>query len=375
MKGRVPVAAERLHKASPKFTVNLAQNLHRLMNLSETQSMPTMKLSHELEVALRAVHKAASVCVSIRSSSACEAAISKQDRSPVTIADFGSQAVIIRELLQAFPDAAIVAEEDSGEMEPLRGTELGQQMVQAVQTVAPEASWEQITTWVDRGNATGGAEGRFWTIDPIDGTKGFLRNEQYAVALALIENGIPVLGVLACPNYPVGGFGVQDAKHSGVVFAAVQGLGARELPLGQLDWEQAAPIGVSKLTSAAQARLCESVESGHSAHGAAAGIAQRLGLSEPPLRMDSQCKYGAVARGDASIYLRLPTSESYREKIWDHAAGWRVTREAGAEVTDVQGKSLDFSLGHTLAQNRGIVAAPASIHAAVIAAVRRELEG
>ena len=42
----------------------------------------------------------------------------------------------------------------------------------------------------------------FWTLDPVDGTKGFLRNQQYAIALAYIERGTPVVGVMGCPNLP-----------------------------------------------------------------------------------------------------------------------------------------------------------------------------
>ena len=80
------------------------------------------------------------------------------------------------------------------------------------------------------------------------------------------------------------------------------------------------------------------------------------------MRIDSQCKYGAVARGEASIYLRLPTSESYREKIWDHAAGWMVVNAAGGRVTDARGQNLDFSLGRTLDQNRGIIATNGHLH-------------
>ncbi|MBC7174569.1 MAG: 3'(2'),5'-bisphosphate nucleotidase, partial [Polyangiaceae bacterium] len=100
-----------------------------------------------------------------------------------------------------------------------------------------------------------------------------------------------------------------------------------------------------------------------------AGIVQALGLSEAPLRMDSQAKYAAVARGDASIYLRLPTRADYREKIWDHGAGYLVVTEAGGTVTDVDGKPLDFGRGRTLEANRGVIATAGPIHDAVLAAV------
>ena len=327
-----------------------------------------MNPTPELQTAIRAVLQAASVCTAIRASKACEDAISKRDRSPVTIADFGSQAVIVHELLAAFSDARIVAEEDSAQMQSLRGTPLGQDMVQAVAQVLPGAGWEQISDWVSKGNFEGSATGRFWTIDPIDGTKGFLRNEQYAVALSLIEDGQPILGVLGCPNYPVNGF-EDPASGRGVLFFAEKDQGAYKLPLDEDDLSQAERIQVSPINTTSEARLCESFESSHSSHGDSERISARLGIVRESLRIDSQCKYAAVANGDASIYLRMPTSDDYREKIWDHGAGLIVNLEAGGWVTDIHGAQLDFSLGRTLKNNRGILAAPRTIHAEVLKAI------
>jgi 3'(2'), 5'-bisphosphate nucleotidase len=86
--------------------------------------------------------------------------------------------------------------------------------------------------------------------------------------------------------------------------------------------------------------------------------------------MDSQCKYGLVARGDASLYLRIPAQNFYVEAIWDHAAGSIIVEEAGGRVTDLQGKVLDFSTGRKLAKNRGIIATNGQFHDQVLEAVR-----
>jgi len=91
------------------------------------------------------------------------------------------------------------------------------------------------------------------------------------------------------------------------------------------------------------------------------------------VRMDSQAKYASIARGAGDVYLRLPTSKSYQEKIWDHAAGDLIVREAGGEVTDVRGNRLDFSVGRTLKNNSGVVAAPKDLHPQVIEAVKSVL--
>jgi 3'(2'), 5'-bisphosphate nucleotidase len=89
------------------------------------------------------------------------------------------------------------------------------------------------------------------------------------------------------------------------------------------------------------------------------------------VRLDSQAKYGVVARGDAAIYLRIPSPKQpdYREKIWDHAAGALIVEEAGGRVTDALGADLDFSRGRRLENNRGIVASNGYLHAAVLDAV------
>ena len=102
-------------------------------------------------------------------------------------------------------------------------------------------------------------------------------------------------------------------------------------------------------------------------------ITEALGIATEPVRMDSQAKYAAVARGDASIYLRLPTRADYREKIWDHAAGMMAVTQAGGHVTDIAGKPLDFTHGHTLAANQGIIATNGPIHDAVLNAVQKVL--
>ena len=137
-----------------------------------------------------------------------------------------------------------------------------------------------------------------------------------------------------------------------------------------LEGSDAVRLSVSEQTDAAGARLCESVESGHSAHGDAAAVAARLGISSHPLRMDSQGKYAVVARGEADIYLRMPTRADYREKIWDHAAGALIVEEAGGVVTDITGRPLEFHHGCELTMNQGIIATNGPLHEHVIAAVQ-----
>ena len=281
----------------------------------------------------------------------------------MTVADFAAQAIVCAHLLKALPEDLMVGEEDSAELRTEEEADLRASVVQHVaEQVGSGADEAQVLAWIDHGNADG-SQPRYWTLDPIDGTKGFLRGEQYAIALGLIENGEVVLGVLGCPNMKVG-------DHQGALFTATKDGGAMMYRLFD-ETDQGQPIQVSQVTSASEARFCESVESAHSNQSESAKIAELLGISGEPFRIDSQCKYAAVARNDASIYLRLPTSETYREKIWDHAAGKLVVEAAGGTVTDVNGKPLDFSLGRHLDNNKGVVATCGAIHDEVINAIRQ----
>ena len=327
-----------------------------------------MAYETERGVAIDAVVKACHLCRQVQAALVSADTLAKKDRSPVTVADFGAQALVSADLAVAFPNDPLVGEEDAAQLRDPANATLKDQVVRHVQTAQPEAGAEQILAAIDRGTYGGGAKGRHWTLDPIDGTKGFLRGEQYAVALALIEDGQPVAGVLGCPNLPLD-FDQPDGP-AGCLFVAVRGQGAVMRPI---DGSDERGIAVSSVTDPAEAAFCESVESGHSAHGDSAKVADILGVQAAPVRIDSQCKYAAVARGDAAIYLRLPTRADYEEKIWDHAAGWMVVTEAGGRVSDVYGRPLDFSLGRTLKNNKGVVATNGRLHDRVIEAVGQVL--
>ncbi len=318
----------------------------------------------ELRAGLEAVRAAARVCRAVQQRLVTAETLEKRDKSPVTVADFASQAIVCQRLEVAFPGDPLVGEEGSEELRDGQQTGLRDAVVREVAgEVGGGPGADAVLDWIDRG-AADGSSARYWTLDPIDGTKGFLRGEQYAVALGLLEDGEVKLGVLGCPNLPDG------AGGQGALFAAVRGEGARAYALWDEDDAQGAEIRVSQITDTRGARFCESVESAHSNQDEAAEIARQLGITQEPFRIDSQCKYGSVARADASIYLRMPTRADYREKIWDHAAGMIVVEEAGGRVTDVNGDVLDFAHGRTLDRNRGIVATCGPIHDRVIEVVR-----
>ncbi|MEN8007140.1 MAG: 3'(2'),5'-bisphosphate nucleotidase [Candidatus Krumholzibacteriota bacterium] len=319
--------------------------------------------AREMNLAADAVRQAGLLCRAVQAE-IDPGALAKQDRSPVTVADFGSQALICRAIREAFPDDPIIGEEDAAVLrEPEQADMLGR-VVSHVGKLLPDSGPEQVCAWIDLGGAKEYSP-RFWTLDPIDGTKGFLRGGQYAIALALVIEGEVSAAVLGCPNL---GPALDADRGPGSLFIAIKGQGAWQMPL--LGEGDPAALAVSPQADPSFIRFCESVEAAHSSHGDTARIAERLDIQAPPARLDSQAKYAIVARGEAEAYLRLPRDAEYREKIWDHAAGLLVVTEAGGRVTDIAGRDLDFGLGYRLEKNRGVVATNTPVHDEILDTVK-----
>ena len=289
------------------------------------------------------------------------ASISKDDKSPVTVADFAVQAIVGLRLRDC-PVVDMVGEEDASR---LRTDDfLLQEVLAAVHSVLPDVDADDVMDAIDSGNHEGGSSGRFWTLDPIDGTKGFLRGGQFALALALINDGVVEMGVLGLSHWgidldPSG----ATVRPPGSICMAIRGAGAQGWPIDQP--ESAIDLKVADWKSDSTLRTCESVESGHSSHDASASIVEIFAGHEA-VRLDSQTKYAVVASGAADAYLRLPTRAGYVERIWDHAAGALVATEAGAVVSDIHGRDLDFSCGRGLEHNRGIICSVPGAHQRII---------
>ncbi|RIB18245.1 3',5'-bisphosphate nucleotidase [Gigaspora rosea] len=318
-------------------------------------------------VAINAVLRASKICQKVFQKLVMSDTVIKKDRSPVTVADFSAQAVVNKILYETFPNDLIVGEEESGCLQGDNRKELKNKVLSLANSVldTPLNDNELLDT-INRGSSPGGSSGRIWALDPIDGTKGFLRGEQFCIGLALIIDRDVHLGVLGCPNLLV------DLKtpegEKGCLFVAIKGKGAFQHKFSSTEETQ---IHLADISSPSAALFCESVVAEHSSHGDAAKIASFLGITKPPLHMDSMCKYCVVARGDADIYLSLPVRVDYEENIWDHAAGCILIKEAGGIVSDINNKPLDFSLGRTLKTNKGVVVAHSKIHGQVIDVVQQ----
>ena len=206
----------------------------------------------------------------------------KQDGSPVTAADAAAEAVILPALRALTPDIPVVSEEE------------------AAAGLAPDS--------VGR---------RFWLVDPLDGTKEFIkRNGEFTVNIALIEDGVPVLGVV---HVPVTGE-TYAAAGPGSATLSVAGGAPRPIAIRQ--------------RPAAGATIVAS-----RSHGDESALEAFLGDTIVAERRPagSSVKFCLVARGDADLYPRLgPTME------WDTAAGHAVLLGAGGTVTTLDGAPLGY---------------------------------
>jgi 3'(2'), 5'-bisphosphate nucleotidase len=318
----------------------------------------------EIKFAIEAVTEASLLVKTIQAEMVTPA-LTKDDRSPVTVADYAAQALVGHLLEESFPQDAVIGEEDSGSLRTPEGRSTLERITAFVSRFAPKATPDIVCRWIDRGTAQ--SADRYWTLDPIDGTKGFLRGDQYVVALALVYDGKVQVGVLGCPKLTLGG-------AEGVVLAAARGQGSWCAPLEELKKgrNQFSRLEVSSQADPVQARMLRSFESGHTNVSQIDILAEIMGVRAEPVRMDSQAKYAVLAAGLGEIYLRLLSASrpDYREKIWDQAAGSIVIEEAGGRVTDLDGKSLDFTQGRTLAGNRGICATNGALHKPTLAALK-----
>ena len=322
-----------------------------------------------VDFALRAVQQAASLAADVQQEMV-SGAITKDDRSPVTVADFAAQAVVGSMLEVAFPGELLVGEEAADVLRSPEERGTLENITNFVGRLVSGVTPESVCDLIDRGVDSPGES--YWTLDPIDGTKGFLRGAQYATALAYVENGVVQLGVLGCPNITPDL--KEDMGGAGSLAIAVRGQGSWITTLRDpIDEAIFSSLAVSPQADPAKARLMRSFESAHTNTDQIDAFQQELGGEADPVRMDSQVKYALLASGEGEIYLRLLSASrpDYREKIWDQAAGSIIVEEAGGTVTDLDGKALDFSRGRTLKDNRGICASNGLLHDQALEALKK----
>lgn len=368
---------------------------------------PDFPRREDVLVALSAVRKAAVMTNRLQPLNANGiASVSKLDASPVTVADLAAQAMVLGDIKNHFPRDSFIAEESSQVLQDedllamvMAATDMDSSdlVKQSIDLGKEYELWNDAAelfpgTTMDR---RGRRPPRVWCLDPIDGTKGFLRGRrdggQYCIALALLEDGVPTVGIMGCPNLPSDPLDfnyawTNDEQENsnndtrGCIFVASKGGGAYQLSLFPNLESPVLPVKLRvtppDATTPRDARFCLGVEKFSDALGQCSGMAKILhgpdgvtaeGDIVNARRFDSMAKYGVMARAGAELYARLP-KPGYQEWIWDHAAGLVVLTEAGGTMTDTNGDAIDFSLGAKMSPNvKGVLASNGgAIHEALV---------
>jgi 3'(2'), 5'-bisphosphate nucleotidase len=282
----------------------------------------------------------------------------KGTNDPVTIADYGSQVILLRAISRLFPDDGILSEEQGEQFMTLLNDAQRTEIAALLSDVLGETiAVDDIPRWLDHNR--GIETPRMWAVDPVDGTKGFINMRHYTIAVGVLQNGSPADGLMACPGHPS-----EDGQ--GVMFTTRAGAAYRE----PLNGGEATRLRVSTRMDMATVQSVESVEWAHSDLETMQRIRQRLGIPDANVvPVDSQEKYGRVAEGMADLFMRLMRNPTDRVWIWDHAAGAAIVIAAGGRVSDLDGQPLDFSRGRQI-PNNGVVVTNGHIHHRVIEAIQ-----
>ncbi|KAK6157408.1 hypothetical protein DH2020_011656 [Rehmannia glutinosa] len=297
------------------------------------------KYSKELNVAVRVVHMACSLCEKVQKqllSTNSDQVKSKDDDSLVTVADWSVQATVSWMLKKAFgsQNISIVAEED-------------------IQTLCKSESQSLLAMVVSAVNGCLAEAPRFGLHGP---EKPLSASEILEAISQCNSRGGPlevVMGVLGCPNYSVKDDGLNKYTQENPVMSKIS---SGEVGCVMYTRKGSGKAWMQSLIHRDETRL--------------SGQILQNSYRNKPLRVYSMVKYAAIARGEAEIYMRFARA-GYKEKIWDHAAGVLLVQEAGGVVTDAGGRPLDFSRGIYLeGLDRGIIACSGiKLHDKIIGAV------
>ncbi|CAN1222039.1 Putative PAP-specific phosphatase, mitochondrial, partial [Linum grandiflorum] len=324
---------------------------------------PTQKAKYyrELEAAVAIVERACRICVDVQSSllSIDGGIVEKKDNSPVTVADFGVQGLISYELGKLFPSIPLVAEEDSGFV---RANNLVDSVVSVVNEKTSSdkpLSDDVVLEAIDRGGSAGSSFGKepatYWVLDPIDGTKGFLKGcgALYVVGLALVVEGEIVAGIMGCPNWQ----NSESSSELGAVMIAHTGCGTWIKTLQDANsWSKCSVDGFSLVS---KSRFCIPESQSWKSLPLSGSFdttydADGIGNHEVHLMTTccgSLCKYLMVASGRASVYIQ-------------------AQREPILKVSDWAGSELDLAVDE--AERRiiyppgGILVTNGSIHKEIL---------
>jgi 3'(2'), 5'-bisphosphate nucleotidase len=268
----------------------------------------------------------------------------KKDDSPVTLADFASQIFIISEIRKRFPEDQIVAEEESSNFLNLNAEKMLKRCYKSLQI-----NFEKNLT--DSLDYRGPSSIRQWTVDPIDGTKGFQKNLAYAIGIGLMIQFEPMICAISVPNYK---------NTSLAIFSAEKNKGAK-VSYGDQNFVK---IRVSDIKELKTSRMCYSL---HYNKPWVLNFAQSIGITNF-IPMDSMAKLCMVADGSAEIYVKPMNVQ--RSFTWDFLPGELLVREAGGTITDINGSLIKYKNNKCKVTAPGLIASNGINHKDLITALK-----
>jgi 3'(2'), 5'-bisphosphate nucleotidase len=259
----------------------------------------------------------------------------KQNRSPVTLADFASQIFIISKLKTNFPQDQLIAEEDDSAF-------IDEKAERAINECYSILGLREIENFKRILNYRGVDSNRQWTIDPIDGTEGFLKNLSYTIGIGFMIDSDPKFSSIAAPNY--------NEKNL-AVFSAEKGMGAKV----SYDNGKFSIIRVSRQKVLKNAGICRSL---HHDQPWTLKFTEIAGITKN-IQMDGMGKFCLIADGSFDIFIR---PERNTTNSWDYMPGDLIVREAGGRVTDLNGNHLKYEIDKCLLTSPGIIASNGFLH-------------
>ncbi len=240
----------------------------------------------------------------------------KKDDSPVTLADFTSQIFIISNIKKYFPEDQIIAEEESSVFIGPDAENIVKKCYNSL-NITFEGNLKETL------NYRGSNSKRQWTVDPIDGTKGFQKGLAYAIGMGFMIQAEPTVCAIGVPNYK---------NTSLTIFSAEKNYGAK-VSYGDQNFTK---ISVSNKKEIKKFRICHSL---HYNKPWVLDFARSLGITNF-IPLDSMAKLCMVADGSSEIYIKPMNMQ--RSFTWDFLPGELLVKEAGGMITDIRGNSIQY---------------------------------
>lgn len=268
----------------------------------------------------------------------------KEDGSPVTVADYATQIYIINRITEKFPNDQIIAEEDDISL------------ISDITKSSINSCYEALNIG-DKINIENALikdykhSKRQWTVDPIDGTKGYQKGLFYAIGIGFMINSNPKICSIAVPNY---------SKLVKAIFIAEKDQGSKF----SIDNSEFKPIKVSEQSILKEAKMCQSL---HYNKPWVIDFANHVEITNF-VQIDSMAKFCKVADGTADFYIK-PMNKS-RSYAWDFLPGTLLVKEAGGSITDLRGNAIKFKNNKCIVSAPGLIASNSLIHNDIIANIK-----